>query len=236
MEKKNLLTVREGTVFRSIFLVSGDDIFGGSVVSGFDVFRGKDFNWKISVGSRATAEIAVLVFPGSDSSVDFDIELAGQGAECRMSGLYLCPDSENVSMNIMISHNVPCCASRQLFKGIVSGTARAGFHGRIVVAPDAGKTEAYQENHNLLLSDYARVDALPQLEIYADDVICSHGATTGKLDMDAQFYMRSRGIPEQEARVLQMQSFISPVLDFMPEGQERDSLYAIVGHAIRYGF
>ena len=93
------------------------------------------------------------------------------------------------------------------------------FDGRIIVAPDAQQTEAYQENHNILLSDDAHVETTPQLEIYADDVKCSHGATVGRLDEDAQFYMRSRGIPEKEARVLQMLSFLSPVT---PEGREKE--------------
>ena len=85
------------------------------------------------------------------------------------------------------------------------------FEGRIVVAPDAQKTEAYQENHNIVLTDSAHVETTPQLEIYADDVKCSHGATVGRLDEDALFYMRTRGVPERDARVLQMLSFLSPV-------------------------
>jgi Fe-S cluster assembly protein SufD len=85
------------------------------------------------------------------------------------------------------------------------------FDGRIIVAPDAQQTEAYQENHNIVLSEGARVETTPQLEIYADDVKCSHGATTGRLDEDALFYMRTRGVPEAEAKVLQMISFLAAV-------------------------
>ena len=114
--------------------------------------------------------------------------------------------------------------------------SRTGFYGRIVVDPDAQVTEAYQENHNLLLSDTARVDTQPQLEIYADDVKCSHGATIGKLNEDEQFYMRSRGIPENEAKVLQMVSFISSVLDILPEGDGREKLAAYVEQAVRTSF
>ena len=101
---------------------------------------------------------------------------------------------------------------------------------------DAQVTEAYQENHNLLLSDTAKVDTMPQLEIYADDVKCSHGATIGKLNEDEQFYMRSRGIPESEAKVLQMVSFISPVLDILPDGEEKTRLASYVEHCVRTGF
>ena len=93
------------------------------------------------------------------------------------------------------------------------------FHGVIVVAPDAQQTEAYQENHNIVLTDQARVETRPQLEIYADDVKCSHGATVGQLNEDELFYMRSRGIPEKEAKTLQMLSFLSPVI---PEGRAEE--------------
>ena len=94
-----------------------------------------------------------------------------------------------------------------------------GFDGIIVVAPDAQQTEAFQENHNIVLTDEAAVQTKPQLEIYADDVKCSHGATVGRLNEDELFYMRSRGVPEAEARALQMLSFLSPVI---PEGREEE--------------
>ena len=101
------------------------------------------------------------------------------------------------------------------------------------MAQDAQKTEAYQANHNLLLSETARVNTKPQLEIYADDVKCSHGATIGKLNEDEQFYMRSRGISLEEARFLQMISFVSPVFDIVPDGDERERLKSEVEAAIR---
>ena len=101
------------------------------------------------------------------------------------------------------------------------------------MAQDAQKTEAYQENHNLLISDAARMDTRPQLEIYADDVKCSHGATVGRLNEEEQFYMRSRGIPEREAMVLQMLSFISPVISHIPDLQTRENVSAIAEKAIR---
>ena len=123
--------------------------------------------------------------------------------------------------------------SRQLFKGIAGGTARTDFYGKIMVAQDAQKTEAYQENHNLLISDTAKMDTKPQLEIYADDVKCSHGATVGRLNEEEQFYMRSRGIPQREAMVLQMLSFISPVISHIPDGGIRESVYGVAEKAVR---
>ena len=107
------------------------------------------------------------------------------------------------------------------------------FYGKIVVAPDAQKTEAYQTNHNLVVSDGAKAEAKPQLEIYADDVKCSHGATVGQLNEDEQFYMRSRGIPEDEAQVLQMISFMAPVLANITEEAQREEIGSAVESAVR---
>jgi Fe-S cluster assembly protein SufD len=106
------------------------------------------------------------------------------------------------------------------------------FYGKIIVAQDAQRTEAYQENHNILLSDGAKVDTKPQLEIYADDVKCSHGATIGRLNEEEQFYMRSRGITLEDAKVLQMISFIAPVLEQLPE-TDREAVAGQMEEAIR---
>ena len=129
-------------------------------------------------------------------------------------------------------HDLPHCSSRQLFKGIAGGSARVDFYGKIIVAQDAQKTEAYQENHNILLTDGAKVDTKPQLEIYADDVKCSHGATIGRLNEEEQFYMRSCGITLEDAKVLQMISFIAPVLEKIPE-TDRESVALQFEDAIR---
>ena len=111
----------------------------------------------------------------------------------------------------------------------MGGTASVRFDGTIIVAPDAQQTEAFQENHNIVLTETAKVDTKPQLEIYADDVKCSHGATVGRLNEDEQFYMRSRGIPEDEAIVLQMISFVAPVL----AGIDDETLISKIEDAIR---
>jgi len=156
-------------------------------------------------------DLTVVVLPGESRDIDITIDLVGEGAEVHLKGLYLCGGDERVNFRILMHHRVPGCVSRQLFNGIAGGTSRVSFDGRIIVAPDAQQTEAFQENHNILLSDSAHVETTPQLEIYADDVKCSHGATIGRLDGDALFYMRTRGVPEREARVLQMLSFLAPV-------------------------
>jgi len=169
---------------------------------------GKD---RYVVGAGEKLELSFVVLPGESRDIDVAVDLVGEGAEVTLKGLYLCGGDERVNFRIIMHHRAPGCVSHQLFNGIAGGTSRVSFDGRIIVAPDAQKTEAYQENHNILLSEAAHVDTTPQLEIYADDVKCTHGATIGRLDEEAQFYMRTRGIPEAEARVLQMLSFLAPV-------------------------
>ena len=172
-----------------------------------------------SVGAGESLDQDFVVLPGESRDIDLCIDLTGPGAEVHLRGLYLCNAGEHVNFRILVHHRAPGCRSTQLFNGLAGGSAQVSFHGTIVVAPDAQQTEAYQENHNILLSEQARVETLPQLEIYADDVKCSHGATVGRLDESALFYMRSRGIPEQEARALQAMSFLSGVI---PSGREEE--------------
>ena len=164
-----------------------------------------------TVGAGEKLELTFVVLPGESRDIDVAIDLVGEGAEVSLKGLYLCGGDERVNFRILMHHRAPGCVSRQLFNGIAGGSSRVAFEGRIIVAPDAQKTEAYQENHNIVLSDQAHAETMPQLEIYADDVKCSHGATVGRLDEEALFYMRTRGVPEKDAKVLQMLSFLSPV-------------------------
>lgn len=164
-----------------------------------------------TVGAGEKLELTFVVLPGESRDIDVAIDLVGEGAEVSLNGLYLCGGDERVNFRILMHHRAPGCVSRQLFNGIAGGSSHVTFEGRIIVAPDAQKTEAYQENHNIVLSDLAHAETMPQLEIYADDVKCSHGATVGRLDEEALFYMRTRGVPEKDAKVLQMLSFLSPV-------------------------
>ena len=187
----------------------------------------------VSLGSGENLSVILIALPGVSADVKMRVDLNGEGAEFVLNGISICPSDEKVSVSVELHHNVPHCTSSQLFKSLVGGTARSNFYGRIVVAQDAQKTEAYQANHNLLLSDGARVNTKPQLEIYADDVKCSHGATVGKLNEDEQFYMRSRGISLEEARFLQMISFVSPVFDAVPDEGGREALREEVVSAIR---
>ena len=188
---------------------------------------------QVSVGRDEVLDWAFIVLPGVSADIPLTVDIDGPGAEVRLSGLYLCGGDERVSFDIEVRHNAGDSHSHQFFNGIAGGTSRAAFHGRILVQEGAQRIKAFQENHNILLSEEARVETTPQLEIYADDVECSHGATTGFLSAEEQFYMRSRGIPESEARVLQMISFLSPVLARIGDAGERDRLSAEVEAAVR---
>ena len=186
---------------------------------------------KVQTGQRT--DMVLLVMPGVSCDVKLDVRLVGEGAEANVYGAYVCGGDEKVKIAVDMYHDVPHCNSRQLFKGIAGGTSRVDFYGKIIVAQDAQRTEAYQENHNILLTDGAKVDTKPQLEIYADDVKCSHGATIGRLNEEEQFYMRSRGISLEDAKVLQMISFIAPVLEIIKDESEREQLAARFEDAIR---
>ena len=171
------------------------------------------------VQSGEKLELQYVILPGESRDLEITVDLAGPGAQAQVKVLYLCRADEKVCIRVVMHHLAPECHSTQLINGIAGGRADVRFDGTIVVAPGAQKTEAYQENHNIVLTQEAKVVTKPQLEIYADDVKCSHGATVGQLNADELFYMRSRGIPEAEARTLQMLSFLSPVI---PAGREEE--------------
>ena len=187
----------------------------------------------IEIQSGEKAEMVLFVLPGVSCDIKLDVKLAGEGSEANIYGAYVCGGEERVKIAVDMHHDLPHCNSRQLFKGIAGGTSKVDFYGKIIVAKDAQRTEAYQENHNILLTDGAKVDTKPQLEIYADDVKCSHGATIGRLNEEEQFYMRSRGITLEDAKVLQMISFIAPVLENIEDEAERERVTAQFESAIR---
>ena len=188
---------------------------------------------KIEVQSGQRKDMVLLMFPGVSCDIRLDVRLTGEGAEANVYGAYVCGGDEKVKIAVDMHHDLPHCNSRQLFKGIAGGVSKVDFYGKIIVAQDAQRTEAYQENHNILLTDGAKVDTKPQLEIYADDVKCSHGATIGRLNEEEQFYMRSRGISLEDAKVLQMISFVAPVLENIPDEAQREALAVQLEEAIR---
>jgi Fe-S cluster assembly protein SufD len=143
---------------------------------------------------------------------NFYIRQDGPYCDSNLNGLFLCDDSQHVANFVLVDHASPLGTSNQLFKGILDNDATGAFNGKILVRKDAQKIQAYQKNNNLLLSSTARMNTKPHLEIYADDVKCSHGATVGQLNTEAMFYMRSRGIGEKEARHLLMVAFANEIV------------------------
>lgn len=217
MGKSDVLTVPAGQSFHKIHVAGSDDCLPGKIVVEHD----------------AKLELVIMSMPGEGCCLDLEVVLAGRGASADISGAYICGSDEKIRISVGMRHEFPGCISRQLFKGIAGGHSAVDFYGKVTVAKNAQKTEAYQENHNILLSDYAKVNTKPQLEIYADDVKCSHGATIGRLSEDEQFYMRSRGIGLEDARVLQMISFLSPVLETISDTGLRGQKTAEFEDAVR---
>ena len=212
------LLIRKGEVVNKLY------VYDGRLTCCSDASLTDAMPQNVVVERDARLDMVVLIMPGVSCDLKLDVTLAGEGAEANIYGAYVCGGDEKVKIAVDMHHDLPHCNSRQLFKGIAGGKSRVDFYGKIIVAQDAQRTEAYQENHNILLSDEAKVDTKPQLEIYADDVKCSHGATIGRLNEEEQFYMRSRGITLEDAKVLQMISFIAPVLENIPDQGQRDAI------------
>ncbi|HSR49243.1 MAG TPA: Fe-S cluster assembly protein SufD [Acidobacteriota bacterium] len=153
-----------------------------------------------------------VAFGGSIVRNDMNTVLDGEGSHCGLDGLFVTREKQLVDSFTVMDHAQPNCDSREVYKGILDDHSRGVFHGRIIVRQKAQKTDSKQSSDNLLLSDNALVNTKPQLEIYADDVKCTHGATIGQLDEEGLFYLRSRGIPEDAARGLMIYAFASEVL------------------------
>lgn len=161
------------------------------------------------------------------------VDLAGEGAENNSVGLFFADDQQHVDNFTCVNHLVPGCTSNQLYKGILDHNATGSFNGKIYVEKDAQHTQAYQRNNNILLSKSAKMHTRPQLEIYADDVKCSHGATVGQIDTDALFYLRSRGIPKKESMHLLMYAFAYAVLSQINLDPLRERVAELVEKRLR---
>jgi Fe-S cluster assembly protein SufD len=152
--------------------------------------------------------------------------LDGEGGDCTLNGLYLADRDRLVDNHTTIDHAKPHCGSHEVYKGILGGTSRAVFNGKIIVRQDAQKTDAKQTNRALLLTDGATINTKPQLEIFADDVKCTHGAAIGQLDEDAIFYLRARGLPYADARDMLIHAFAGQILDGVQIDPLREALEA----------
>jgi Fe-S cluster assembly protein SufD len=163
---------------------------------------------------------------------DIGSRLDGDGAECRLYGFYLVDGEQHVDNHTWLDHAMPNCPSWEMYKGLLAGRSRAVFNGRIIVRQDAQKTDAKQSNKNLILGDEAVVSTRPQLEIFANDVKCTHGATIGRLDDEALFYLRTRGIGKDEARNVLIRAFADDVLDKIPVSAVREVIVERLHHRL----
>jgi Fe-S cluster assembly protein SufD len=179
---------------------------------------------QVLVAAAARYSAHAISLGGALVRSDIGVTLDGADAEASLEGFYITDDQHQADTHLTVRHRQPDCRSHQLYKGILAGASRAVFNGRIVVDQDAQRTDAKQSNRNLLLSDDATINSNPQLEIFADDVRCTHGSTVGRLDEEAIFYLRTRGIGERQARRLLTLAFAGEVLDKIPVAALRDRL------------
>ena len=159
---------------------------------------------------------------------DVFVDLTGEHSETHLYGMAIGQDNSHIDNYTSVSHNMPHCHTREKFKYLLDDHSQGAFEGKILVLEGADKTEAYQSNNNIIASPNAKMHTKPQLEIYADDVKCSHGATIGQLDQNALFYMRTRGVSEKDARMLLMQAFMADVVDCVRLDALRDRLRLLV--------
>ena len=190
-----------------------------------DVRQGRDSRFSshsVALGSRVARH-------------EVRVGLEAEGAEVSLDGLYMPRGDQHHDNPILIEHAAPHCTSHQLYKGVLDGHGHGVFNGRVVVRPGAAGTDAAQTNKNLLLSDHAEVDTRPRLEILADDVKCTHGATVGRLDEDAVFYLRSRGVPHLAARGLLIYAFVNEMVERLRLEPLRSRVEKLVAHRLATG-
>ncbi|MGZ4828478.1 MAG: Fe-S cluster assembly protein SufD [Candidatus Angelobacter sp.] len=228
---EDYVSLGEGTTFSNAAteLVAGDN----ANVSHYMVVREGDqaYNFstlRIQQGRDANVATHSLLLSGALVRNNVHPVLAGEGSHCLINGLFMANGRQHMDNYMLVEHASPHCDSRQFYNGILNGQSHGVFHGRIIVHKDAQKTDAKQTNRNLLLSDDAQIDTKPQLEIYADDVKCTHGATIGQFDDNALFYLRSRGLAEAAARHVLLLAFANECLDRMNSPQIREHLEKLV--------
>ncbi len=180
--------------------------------------------WTTKLGKDATYRGFQLTASPALARNDISITFAGEGGKLDLSGAFLARGSEHIDTTLVVDHAVPACESRELFKGVLNDRAHGIFQGKIIVRPDAQKTDGKQMSQALMLSPDAQFSSKPELEIYADDVVCGHGATCTEIDADLLFYCRSRGIPAEEARAMLTESFIGEAVEKIEDENLREAI------------
>jgi Fe-S cluster assembly protein SufD len=192
-------------------------------------------NFQASLGERSILRDCTVTEGGATTRQQGFISFDGPRADAKITGAYLLRGKQHCDTRLIIDHRVPQCTSREVFKCVLDEQARGIFQGKVVVERDAQKTDGKQSSHGLLLSPTAEFDAKPELEIYADDVACGHGATAGDLEEDFVFYLRSRGIPLAEARALLVSAFAAEAFEDISHDQIREVLIDLSQDWIRRG-
>ena len=222
------------------FLVTNTEIFLGENAS-LSLYKLQNLNNQTTlvnstcVDQKAGSNVSinVLSFNGGAIRNEFHIDLTGEHAHADIMGMYLMDQTQHIDNQVKVVHSAPNCTSSELFKGVLDDKATGVFNGYIYVARDAQKTAAFQKNANILMTSDAKIDTMPFLEIYADDVKCSHGATVGQLDDEALFYLRQRGISEKDARLLLMYAFVNEVTGKIDISPLRESIEDMVKKRLR---
>jgi Fe-S cluster assembly protein SufD len=212
-------------------LASGSRLEHGKIKRGAETTVHLD-QTETTMESNATYVSNLFTFGEGLTRNEMRVLLNGEGSECELNGLFLATKTGHIDNYTWIDHAKPNCKSNELYKGILGGASLGVFSGKIIVRPDAQKTNATQSNRNLLLSDEATINSKPQLEIYADDVKCSHGATTGQLDEEAVFYLRTRGISEESARQMLTLSFAAEVALKVSDPSVRQTIQDVIGEKL----
>lgn len=177
-----------------------------------------------TAGADAALNTFVFTVGGAVVRNQLAIVLNGERTEAHVGGASLLRGSQHADNTLVVDHAVPHCTSREIFKSVVDGDARSVFQGKIVVRPNAQKTDGKMAAHALLLSESAEADAKPELEIFADDVVCGHGATAGALDGELLFYLKARGIPQKQAEALMIEAFVGEAVEGIANGAVREAL------------
>lgn len=199
----------------------------GAELTAVELFLAEAFV-DFSIRQYGQSHCRMTVAELTSANVNYGIDLDGEGARSELDGLFLAGGKEHCEVAVRVNHNVPDCSSRSLVKGVAGGEAKGAFRGLVYVAPDAQRTDAQQTSRNIELTPTARIVTKPQLEIYADDVKCSHGATVGQMDDEAILYMRQRGLSEVQARRLQLEGFVGAIAAQCGVEPVCDKLYELI--------
>jgi Fe-S cluster assembly protein SufD len=180
----------------------------------------------LTVGARVKLNLFNMTAGGAVSRYQGFVTLAGEGSELNVNGVNLLNGTQHGDTTLVVDHAVPHCTSREVFRAVIDDRAHSVFQGRIIVRPDAQKTDGKMMTRALLLSDEAEADNKPELEIFADDVTCGHGATSGALDESLLFYLRARGLPEKDAQALLIQAFVGEAIEGIADDDLREAVMA----------